>query len=221
MAGNVTDYSSDIITGGAADTEVSFALNTTCVNDINTRDILRLAVVEYNADYLNVSPLSGEQFKQVFYIVEEPGTTKDPRIEYTVAERSIQTSKTRGTLRERSLINLQLDQDTDYEFKLRNTSNNQVYFTLEGAKGKNLFESCSIRTTTSDSGSNVLNVVSGSTNASMILKGATTSSFIISSSTDTILGNNIKAIATNALVYNINDPQASGSVFGVDMEIIR
>ena len=219
MAGNVTDYSSDITTGGEVETEISFSLNTTCINDLNVRDTLNLAMVDYDADYLNDRGNVNSVIS--FFIVEEPGVVRDPRIEYTIAERSIQTSKTKSTLRERSLINLQLEQDTDYEFKFRNTSNNQVYFTLEGAKGKNIFESCSIRTTTSDSGSNVLNVVSGSTNASMILEGAATSSFMVSSSTDTIVGNNIKAIATNALVYNINDSQASGSVFGVDMEIIK
>lgn len=223
MAGNVTDYSSDIITGGAVDTEVSFTLNTTCVNDANTGDILRLAVVEYDADYLNVSPIPGDQFEQVFYIVEEPGTTKDPRIEYTTSgggNRVVQLSKTRGTLRESSLINLQLNQGTDYEFKCVNNSNSQVYFALKGANGKKIFSTSSIRTTTSDSGSNVTNLVAGSVNAALVLKANATSSFMVSSSTADILGNNIKAIATNPLVYNVNDPQASGSVFGVDMEII-
>jgi len=122
---------------------------------------------------------------------------------------------TRAELGDGKDVTVQLDKSTDYEFLLSNNTKSQVYFTLESTTGKRIFESASLRTTTSDSGSNVLGFVTESNHASGIMAANSTSSFLVSSAIHNIPGNNFKVKASNPKVHY----HTGSTVFGVDLEI--
>ena len=125
-------------------------------------------------------------------------------------------------MRTKQLVSTEITADTDYEFKFENNLKGQIYFNIEGVNNKDIFTTASLRTTSSDSGSNVVSFISESQHVSFILAGESTSSFLMSSSGVTIPGNNIKVMATNVEVY---DPSATGnnataSFFGVNMNLL-
>ena len=225
MAGNVTDFvdSNIIFTGGNAITSIT--LNSDAINEINAKNSFIIAVVGQSYDYTNTEPSNGDSNVGGLTFADAPGTDNDPKIEYVVTsgQREAQAGGTfsKSALRVRTNITTVLEADTDYEFKVKNNSKSSVYFNLEGAGGKDIFNTASFRTTTSDSGSNVLFFTSESQHSSFILAADSTSSFMLSSSVE-IAGNNIQAVATNAEVFDLGASVGSdtASYFGADMEII-
>ena len=223
-SGNVTDYSSNFTPSITAFQSIS--LNSNALADIGTSSTtFNVCILNHVYDYLNtaVNPGITSQAQMIFN--DFPGTTFDIYLDYVEGTGGGRSSvsgatATRSELRASKEITAQLDAGTDYEVKLVNNLKSQVYFNFESAEGKQLFDSASIRTTTSDSGSNVVGFVSESTHASFILESESTSSFFISSSTHHIIGNTFKVVATNPEIININDTTASGSIVGVDMEFL-
>ncbi len=100
---------------------------------------------------------------------------------------------------------------TSYTFNLDNNASTTAGFAIEGVN-KDIFNSASI--------SNLIGctVVSGSTNAAFIIEPNTSARFDFTP-TSTISKDLIKFSAPNVLVYNINDLTASGSTFGVDLNL--
>ena len=226
MAGNVTDFvdSNVIFTGGNAITSIT--LNSNAITEMNAKNSFIIAIVGNVYDYTNTEPSSGDNNVGGLTFADAPGTDNDPKIEYVAVSSSPRAPQAGGTfsksaLRVRTNVTTVLSADTDYEFKIKNNSKSSVYFNLEGANGKDIFNTASFRTTTSDSGSNVLFFTSESQHSSFILAAESTSSFMLSSSVE-IAGNNIQAVATNAEVFDVNAPSgsATASYFGADMEII-
>lgn len=219
----VTDYSSNFTPTVAAYNTIS--LNAAARNDIGDSGTeFIVCLLNYTYDYLNTAVNPGITSRASIALNDFPGTNFDIYLDYVEGSAQRQAiagaTATRSELRNSKEITAQLEADTDYEVKLINNLKSQVYFTFESARGKQLFNSASIRTTTSDSGSNVIGFVSGNGDASFILKSEATSSFFISSSDHVIPGNNFKVIATNPEVINTDDVTASGSIFGIDMEFL-
>lgn len=103
--------------------------------------------------------------------------------------------------------------DTDltagtYNFSLVNNGGNS-YFSIEGKNDELPFTKASINTPVNCS------FVTGSKNAGFSVNGNSTATFNLVV-TDTISANDIKFIATNPLIYHIDDPTSSGSIFGIE-----
>lgn len=224
MAGNVTDFVDSNVIFAGSNAVTNITLNSTAINEMNAKNSFIIAIVGNVYDYTNTEPSSGDSNVGGLTFADAPGTDNDPKIEYVAsAQRSPQAGGTfsKSALRVRTNVTTVLSADTDYEFKIKNNSKSSVYFNLEGANGKDIFNTASFRTTTSDSGSNVLFFTSESQHSSFILAADSTSSFMLSSSVE-IAGNNIQAVATNAEVFDLDAPVGSdtASYFGADMEII-
>jgi len=223
MAGNVTDYTDNYFTIANSATNEIF-LNAAAVNDANANNKLSVCLVGDTFDYKNVDPSSGGDNTAAVAFAEFPFASFQPTLTYvtgSAAREAIGGGQfTRTELRDRAIVTGEIEANKDYEFLLVNNLNNQVYFNIEGGGGKDIFNTASMRTTTSDSGSNVLEFISESVHVSVILKANATSSFLLSSSA-ALPGNTFSALATNPQVFNIEDTTASGSVFGVNLEIIE
>lgn len=222
-SGAVTDYSSNFTPTPTSYNTIT--LNSTALNDIGiSGKSFTVCLLNYTYDYLNGATNPSINAKSNIILNDFPGTDFDAYLDYVEGSPQRQAvagaTATRSELRDGKEITAQLDAATDYEVKLVNNSTSQVYFNFESAEGKQLFSSASIRTTTSDSGSNVVRVVSESIHAAFILKPESTSSFFISSSTHNIPGNNFEARATNSEIISLLDSTSSGSIFGVDMEFV-
>ena len=59
------------------------ALNSTALNDMVSLDTFRVAVLEYDRDYLDVAPLDSAFVGAGMYFANNTGTSKDPKIDYT------------------------------------------------------------------------------------------------------------------------------------------
>lgn len=219
MAGNVTDYvdSAFVLTNGIINT---ITLNSTAINDMNTNDKFNICIVGDDYDYQNVDPGLGGENNAAITFTEFPLVAYQPTITYTTS--SIPAGRTpvaggdfdKTELGNKPIVTAQLDADTDYEFLLKNNLKSQVYFTIEGGRGLSIFESASIRTTTSDSGSNVLGFVTESNHASGVINANCTASFFVSSSV-AIEANSFKVAATNRKVIY----PTSSIVYGLDLSI--
>jgi len=216
-SGVVQDYSSNF--AAVFQSYVTVSLNSTALSNIASLDKFNVCLLNYNYDYLNGAVNPGISAKSQVIMNDFPGTDFDIKMNYVEGSAGRQSqaggTPTRSELRDGYEVGTQLNVDTDYEFVLKNNLKSQVYFTIEGAQGRQLFESASLRTTTSDSGSNVLGFVTESNHASGIINANCTASFFISSSTHTIAGNTFKVKATNKKVIY----PTSSIVYGVDLSI--
>lgn len=95
-------------------------------------------------------------------------------------------------------------------FTLVNTKTSTAYFNIESRQTQNIIDNATIGSLSNCS------VVSGSRNAGFIIDRETTATFTFTPTSD-IVKENIKFIAANAHVFSINDPEASGSFFGVNL----
>ena len=100
-----------------------------------------------------------------------------------------------------------------YIFTLNSNISTTAGFAIEGVS-KDIFNSASISNTVG------CTFVSSSTNAAFLIDPNTTATFNFTP-TSAISKDLVKFSAPNVLSYNINDSTASGSVFGVDLEIIE
>jgi len=96
-------------------------------------------------------------------------------------------------------------------FSLVNNLPTTAYFNIEGVNGKDIFNSASLSSLVNCS------VVTESVHAGFIINPNSTATFTFTPSS-TIVKEDVRFIASNALVYNINDTTASGSAFGVDLD---
>lgn len=96
-----------------------------------------------------------------------------------------------------------------YTFTLNNNSGNN-YFAIEGIGGAKIFNSASISNLTGCSS------VSNPFNAGVSVNGDTSNAQFDLVVTTEIPTSDIRFKATNNLVYHINDPEASGSIFGIE-----
>jgi hypothetical protein len=95
-------------------------------------------------------------------------------------------------------------------FTLVNTKTSTAYFNIESRQTQNVIDNATIGSLSNCS------VVSGSRNAGFIVDSKATATFTFTP-TSNIAKENIKFIAANDHVFSINDPDASGSFFGVNL----
>tara|TARA_R100001509_G_scaffold147690_1_gene105128 strand:- start:342 stop:716 length:375 start_codon:yes stop_codon:yes gene_type:complete len=99
-----------------------------------------------------------------------------------------------------------------HNFTLESNISTTAGFSMEGKDGKQIMESSSIASLTNCS------LVSSSNNVAFLIDSGSTATFTFTP-TATILKEDILMLAPNALVYNTADNTASGSFFGVNLEI--
>ena len=99
-----------------------------------------------------------------------------------------------------------------HTFTLVNNSSTTAGFSMEGDDSKDIFNSSSITSLTNCS------LVSGSTNAAFLIDKNSTATFTFTP-TATLTAKSVLMLAPNALVYSVEDTTASGSYFGVDLDI--
>jgi hypothetical protein len=100
----------------------------------------------------------------------------------------------------------------DHTFTLESNISTTAGFSMEGKDGKQIMESSSITSLTNCS------LVSGSSNIAFLIDSGSTATFTFTP-TATIESGSLLMLAPNALVYNVKDATASGSYFGVDLDI--
>ena len=99
----------------------------------------------------------------------------------------------------------------DRDFSLVNNLSTTAYFNIEGVNGKDIFNTASLSSLVSCS------VITESMHAAFIINPNSTATFTFEPSA-TINKEDIRFIASNALVFNNDDPTASGSAFGVTLD---
>jgi len=82
MSGNATDYSSEITTWSTSGYN-DITLTNDALIDMAANDILKIALVEYDYDYLNVDPGGSTAARTGLYYEDYSGTGTDPYIDYT------------------------------------------------------------------------------------------------------------------------------------------
>ena len=90
MGSNVTDYCDDTIPAGIWSTSNAYNttainLNSTALSDMASNDFFILAIVNFDFDYKNVdgAPLAVNRITH--YTPDNPGTSRDPKIDYVTA----------------------------------------------------------------------------------------------------------------------------------------
>jgi len=83
MAGNVTDYSSEVTTWSTSGYN-DITLNAQALSDMVSGDVLAICIVNYDHDYLNSAP-SEDSVAAGMYFQEYSSTSRDPYIDYTLA----------------------------------------------------------------------------------------------------------------------------------------
>ena len=99
-----------------------------------------------------------------------------------------------------------------HTFTLVNNASTVAGFSMEGKDGKEIFESGSITSLLNCS------LVSGSNNVAFLIDSGSTATFTFTP-TSTISQEDILMLAPNALGYSLDDTTASGSYFGVNLDI--
>ena len=99
-----------------------------------------------------------------------------------------------------------------HTFTLTSNISTTAGFSMEGEDGKKIMESSSITSLTNCS------LVSSSTNVAFLVDSGSTATFTFTP-TSTIESGSLLMLAPNTLVYNLDDPTASGSYFGVELDI--
>ena len=85
MAGNATDYSAEVATWSTSGYN-TITLTADALSDMEDDSILKVCVVNYDYDYLNVDlGFSGGNHRNGVYYADRSGTSFDPYIEYTLA----------------------------------------------------------------------------------------------------------------------------------------
>ena len=83
MAGNVTDYSSEVTTWSTSGYN-DITLNAQALSDMVSGGVLAICIVNYDHDYLNSAP-SETSVAAGMYFSEYSSTSRDPYIDYTLA----------------------------------------------------------------------------------------------------------------------------------------
>ena len=96
------------------------------------------------------------------------------------------------------------------DFQLENNASTTAYFNIEGVNGKDVFNTASLSSLVNCS------VISESVHAGFIINANSTASFSFEPSS-TIAKEDVRFVASNTRVYNVNDSTASGSAFGVNL----
>lgn len=126
------------------------------------------------------------------------------------------SSYTRLQLRNRTTASEDFDANDSVTFELSNNITTTAYFNIEGAREgnsrKDIFNTASVTSLISCS------MVTESIHAGFIVEPNTTGSFVFTPTAD-IASGSIEFIAANSLVFSTEDITASGSVFGVDLEL--
>lgn len=99
----------------------------------------------------------------------------------------------------------------DRDFSLVNNLSTTAYFNIEGVNGKDIFNTASLSSLANCS------VITESMHAAFIINPNSTATFSFEPSVP-INKEDIRFIASNTLVFNNDDPTASGSAFGVTLD---
>ena len=83
MAGNVTDYSSNVSSWASDGNVNTMTLNSTALSDMASLSLFQILVVNTTYDYLNVAPSGTVYHACGMYYSNNSGTSLDPYIEYT------------------------------------------------------------------------------------------------------------------------------------------
>ena len=125
------------------------------------------------------------------------------------------SSYTRPVLRNGTTASEDFDGTDPVTFTLENNLSTTAYFNIEGVNSKDIFNSASITNLISCS------VVTESIHAGFIINSLSTGSFTFTpTTTGGVNKEDIKFIASNPLVYGLEDTTSSGSVYGVSFEIV-
>ena len=111
----------------------------------------------------------------------------------------------------RNYVNDSVNFSGDRDFSLVNNATTTVYFNIEGVNGKDIFNTASLSSLVNCS------VITESMHAAFIINPNSTATFSFEPSA-TISKGDIRFIASNALVFNNDDPTASGSAVGVTLD---
>ena len=97
-------------------------------------------------------------------------------------------------------------------FSLVNNATTTAYFNIEGVSGYDVFNSASCTSLVN------CTAITESMHGAFIINPNTTATFTFTpGSGNTIVKENVRFIASNALVFSNADPTASGSAVGVDL----
>ena len=97
MAGNATDYTAEI-TSWSTTGYNTITLTADALSDMQSNSILKVCMVEYDYDYLNVDPsFATLVLRNGFYYADRGGTSQDPYIDYTLVPVASEVSKINGT----------------------------------------------------------------------------------------------------------------------------
>ena len=82
-----TPYSGEVDTSGTSGSGTTFdiTLNAAALAIMTSSNDFKIAVVNYDYDYNNTAPPSGNNHRWSLYYADQIGTTYDPRIDYTLA----------------------------------------------------------------------------------------------------------------------------------------
>ena len=89
---SVVEYSSEYSSwkSDVGDNENEITLNSDALSDMASLDTFKVAVINYDYDYLDIEPSSGEFFiRNGMYISYNAGTSLDPHIDYTAGTTTV------------------------------------------------------------------------------------------------------------------------------------
>ena len=81
---SVVEYSSEVSTWSTGAYN-DITLNSDALSDMASLDTFKVALMDYDYDYLDIEPSSGSQVGVGMYISRYSGTSRDPYIDYTAA----------------------------------------------------------------------------------------------------------------------------------------
>jgi hypothetical protein len=81
-------YSAEIATWSVSG-YVDIELNSTALDDMASLDTFKICIMEYDSDYLDITPSLNSFVKIGFYWAENTGTSLDPYIDYTAGVASV------------------------------------------------------------------------------------------------------------------------------------
>jgi len=110
----------------------------------------------------------------------------------------------------RNYVNDSANFSGNRNFSLANNATTTAYFNIEGVNSKDIFNTASLTSLVNCS------VITESMHAAFIINPNSTATFTFEPSA-TINKEDIRFIASNALVFNNDDPTASGSAVGVSL----
>ena len=87
-------YSSEVATWSVSSTRNEIDLNSTALSDMASLDTLKICIMDYDYDYLDIEPSLGTFVRIGFYWADAGGTSNDPYIDYTAGVAAVADNST-------------------------------------------------------------------------------------------------------------------------------